>query len=89
MTSWLNSGGRRLDAADSYDTQYSVGVAIARSLVPRSSLFVLQKTGNWNPMGYNDTRAYATQLLVGGARHSHHHRAAAPSNLPPLCSVAV
>jgi hypothetical protein len=44
VDAWLNAGGRRLDAADSYDTQYSVGVAMARSAVPRSDIFVLQKT---------------------------------------------
>ncbi len=54
VSSWLQLGGRRLDAADSYDTQFSVGQAMARSAVPRSEIFVLQKTGNWNPMGYND-----------------------------------
>ena len=48
VTEWLDAGGLRLDAADSYDTQYSVGVAIAQSKVPRSALFVLQKTGSWN-----------------------------------------
>jgi diketogulonate reductase-like aldo/keto reductase len=52
---WLALGGRRLDAADSYDTQYSVGVAMAESGVARSDIFLLQKLGNWNPMGYNDT----------------------------------
>jgi hypothetical protein len=46
---WLAVGGRRLDGSDSYDTQYSVGVAIAQSDVDRSSLFVTSKTGNWNP----------------------------------------
>ncbi len=43
---WLSAGGLRLDAADSYDTQFSVGVAMAQSGVPRESIFVLQKTGN-------------------------------------------
>ncbi len=36
----------RLDAADSYDTQTSVGIAMRESGLPRSSIFVLQKTGN-------------------------------------------
>ena len=48
VNDWLKLGGRRLDAADSYDTQYSVGVAMAASGVPRSEIFLLQKTGNWN-----------------------------------------
>ena len=50
VKSWLSIGGRRLDAADSYDTQYSVGVAMAESGVPRESVFLLQKCGNWNAM---------------------------------------
>lgn len=50
-TEWLEAGGRRLDAADSYDTQTSVGIAMAASNVPRSEIFLLQKTGSWNPMG--------------------------------------
>lgn len=52
VTAWLNAGGRRLDAADSYDTQTSVGKAMALSSVPRSEISLLSKTGNWNPMGY-------------------------------------
>jgi len=49
VKSWLALGGRRLDAADSYDTQVSVGIAMAESGVARSDIFLLQKTGNWNP----------------------------------------
>ena len=60
---WLALGGRRLDAADSYDTQYSVGVAMAESGVARSDIFLLSKTGNWNPMGYNDTLSQFDFLL--------------------------
>ena len=55
VKAWLALGGRRLDAADSYDTQFSVGVAMAESGVAREEIFLLQKTGSWNPMGYNDT----------------------------------
>jgi diketogulonate reductase-like aldo/keto reductase len=45
---WLKVGGRRLDAADSYATQLSVGVAMAEmsATVPRSEIFLLQKTGS-------------------------------------------
>jgi len=43
VQTWLALGGRRLDAADSYDTQTSVGIAMAASGVPRSDIFVLQK----------------------------------------------
>lgn len=50
-------------SADSYDTQYSVGLAMAKSSIPRGDIFVLQKTGNWNPMGYNDTLSQFDFLL--------------------------
>ena len=69
---WLSVGGRRLDAADSYDTQTSVGKAMAQSGVARSDIFVLQKTGNWNPMGFEDTlsvRASACLALVHQGSH--------------------
>ncbi len=61
---WLSIGGRRLDAADSYDTQTSVGKAIAESGVSRSDIFVLQKTGNWNPMGYADTLSVCASARI-------------------------
>jgi diketogulonate reductase-like aldo/keto reductase len=35
--------------------QVSVGIAMAESGLPRENIFLLQKTGNWNTMGYNDT----------------------------------
>jgi len=63
VKTWLNLGGRRLDAADSYDTQFSVGVAMAQSGLPREEIFLLQKTGNWNPMGYEDTLSQFDFLL--------------------------
>ena len=63
VTSWLNVGGRRLDCADSYDTQTSVGIAMGMSPVPRKDIFVLQKTGNWNPMGYQDSIYQFNNLL--------------------------
>jgi len=60
---WLQLGGRRLDAADSYDTQTSVGIGMLQSGVSRSEIFLLQKTGNWNPMGYTDSISQFTFLL--------------------------
>ena len=42
VKTWLALGGRRLDAADSYDTQFSVGVAMAQSGVAREDIFLLQ-----------------------------------------------
>lgn len=62
-TSWLNAGGLRIDAADSYDTQTSVGIAMGASSVPREDIFVLQKTGSWNPMGYQDTLSQFANIL--------------------------
>lgn len=50
MKAWLKIGGRRLDSADSYNTQVSVGLAMKASGVPRSDIFLLQKVGNTNPM---------------------------------------
>ena len=67
VKTWLALGGRRLDAADSYDTQYSVGVAMAQSGVAREDIFLLQKLGNWNPMG-ESARAVARACLRARAR---------------------
>lgn len=64
VTSWLKLGGRRLDAADSYDTQYSVGVAMGASGVPRSEIFLLQKTGNWNRSYHSERRAQRASLYA-------------------------
>jgi 2,5-diketo-D-gluconate reductase A len=61
---WLALGGRRLDAADSYDTQVSVGAAMAESGVARDEIFLLQKTGSWNPMGFNDTLSQFSVILA-------------------------
>ena len=61
---WLSAGGVRLDAADSYDTQASVGLAMQQSGVAREDVFLLQKTGNWNPMGFNDTLSQFDYLLL-------------------------
>lgn len=55
VKAWLALGGRRLDSADSYNTQVSVGKAMKASGVPRKDIFLLQKVGNTNPMGFNDT----------------------------------
>ena len=40
---WLAAGGRRLDAANSYGSQISVGKAMAASGVPRADIFLLSK----------------------------------------------
>jgi len=56
-------GGRRLDAADSYYTQKSVGEAMRNSGVNRSDIFVLQKVGPTNPLGYNDSLTQFAGIL--------------------------
>ena len=40
---WLAAGGRRIDAANSYGSQISVGRAMAASPVPREDVFLLSK----------------------------------------------
>ena len=55
VKAWLKIGGRRLDSADSYNTQVAVGLAMKASGVARKDIFLLQKVGNTNPMGYNET----------------------------------
>lgn len=44
----------RLDQANSYGDTTTVGLAMAQSGVPRSSIWLLQKVGNGYPMGYAD-----------------------------------
>ena len=78
VKSWLRIGGRRLDAANSYYTQVDVALAMKASGVPREDIFLLQKTGNPNPMGYNGATL---------ARHPRPpacpHAAASPPSVPP------
>jgi diketogulonate reductase-like aldo/keto reductase len=57
VTSWFAAGGRRLDAANSYQNDHDVGAAMAASGLPRSEVFLLSKTGPSHPLGYNDTLA--------------------------------
>ena len=52
---WLSAGGRRIDAANSYQDMADVGAALAASGVPRSELFILQKVGPSFPLGYADS----------------------------------
>jgi 2,5-diketo-D-gluconate reductase A len=91
VTSWLSIGGRRLDAADSYDTQFSVGRAMAQSSVPREEIFLLQKTGNWNPMGFEDSISQMDFLLNQmGVKYvdlllNHWPTSPASPSVDPLC----
>ncbi len=72
VKTWLSVGGRRLDAADSYDTQTSVGLAMAQSGVARSDIFLLQKTGSWNPMGKNDTLSVRASACLAPVHQGAH-----------------
>ena len=57
VASWLSLGGRRIDAANSYQNDADVGAAIAASAVPRSEIFLLSKVGPSFPLGFNETLA--------------------------------
>ena len=60
---WLQLGGRRIDSANSYRNQDSVGRGIRQSPVPRSEIFFQSKTGPGNPLGYNETLGQVRQML--------------------------
>ena len=55
VTTWLQVGGKRIDAADSYQNQADVGAAIKASGVPRDQLFILSKVGPSKPLGFNES----------------------------------
>jgi diketogulonate reductase-like aldo/keto reductase len=72
---WMQLGGRRIDNADSYHNQRSVGIAmktfVTRSGTPRSDLFLTSKVGPYLPLGYNETLAqFANILAVTGAGYT-------------------
>ena len=68
VTSWLQAGGRRLDAANSYQDQVDVGKAmnafIASSGVPRADIFLLSKIGPSHPLGGADAKAQFEGILA-------------------------
>lgn len=68
VTSWLEAGGRRLDAANSYQDQVNVGNALnkflASSGVPRSDIFLLSKVGPSHPLGGADAKAQFEGVLA-------------------------
>eukprot|EP00056_Hartaetosiga_gracilis_P015812 m.242372 g.242372 ORF g.242372 m.242372 type:complete len:354 (+) comp32836_c0_seq1:19-1080(+) len=51
---WLRVGGRRIDSADSYYNEKSVGIAMRESGVPREDIFLLSKVGPTLPLGFQD-----------------------------------
>lgn len=54
VLTWLKAGGRRLDCANSYNNQVSVGQAVKDSGIDRKDIFILQKIGPSQPLGYQD-----------------------------------
>lgn len=62
----LSSTQVRLDNANSYDDVDNVGLAMQRSGLPRSSIFLLSKTGSGYAMGYADTQAQMAAILSAG-----------------------
>ena len=67
VTQWLEAGGRRLDAANSYQDQVDVGKALnaylASSGTPRSDIFLLSKVGPSHPLGGADAKAQFAGVL--------------------------
>lgn len=64
VSTWLEIGGPRLDCANSYDDETSVGAGIAAAKgVRREDYFILTKTGPPFPLGYNDTIAQFQGIL--------------------------
>ncbi len=67
VSEFISVGGRRIDSANSYQNQVSVGNALAAAIaagnVTRGELFVLSKVGPSNPLGYNDSLAQFDGIL--------------------------
>ena len=71
VTAWLQAGGRRIDAANSYQDQVDVGIAmnnfINSGAATREEIFLLSKVGPSHPLGGNDVKAQFHLLI------EHHH----------------
>lgn len=63
MNIWLSIGGKRIDAANSYQNQKDVGIAMTGSGINRTSIFLLSKVGPSNPLGYQDSLNQFDQIL--------------------------
>ena len=68
VKTWLQLGGRRIDASLSYRNQKGVGRAISESGIPREELFVVSKVGSGGlvsggGMGYNETMIQFEEIL--------------------------
>lgn len=61
---WLKLGGVRIDNADSYRNQKTIGAAIKASGVPRDKVFIVTKTGSDLPQGFNETLQQIDQVLT-------------------------
>ena len=68
VTSWLEAGARRIDAANSYQNQVDVGKAmnafIASGKASRSDIFLLSKVGPSHPLGYSDVKDQFEGILT-------------------------
>jgi diketogulonate reductase-like aldo/keto reductase len=64
VKTWLAAGGRRIDAANSYQDDADVGAAMGASGVPRQDIFLLSKVGPSQPLGYADTLAQFGSILT-------------------------
>jgi diketogulonate reductase-like aldo/keto reductase len=67
VTAWLQAGGRRIDAANSYQDQVDVGIAmnnfINSGAATREEIFLLSKVGPSHPLGGNDVKAQFQGVL--------------------------
>eukprot|EP01006_Ploeotia_vitrea_P024036 TRINITY_DN56748_c0_g1_i1.p2 TRINITY_DN56748_c0_g1~~TRINITY_DN56748_c0_g1_i1.p2 ORF type:complete len:344 (+),score=54.55 TRINITY_DN56748_c0_g1_i1:137-1033(+) len=63
-TEWLAAGGRRIDGADDYGGQAGIGMALKKSTIPRSDIFITSKVGPVFPLGYNTTIQQFEQMIV-------------------------
>ena len=67
VKAWLEAGGRRIDAANSYQDPVDVGQAmnafVAASGTPRSDIFLLSKVGPSHPLGGSDVKAQFAGVL--------------------------
>jgi len=86
INTWFSLGGRRLDDADSYRNQDSVGrairTAVARGAVPRDEVFLLTKVGPYQPLGYAEVVNQSNTILnVTGLDYVEHIQLHWPSCL--------
>lgn len=68
VTAWLQAGGRRIDAANSYQDEVDVGIAmnafIQAGHAKREDIFLLSKVGPSHPLGGNDVKQQFANILT-------------------------